>query len=109
MTRGREGLDLVSAAYDALAGHLIADSLLSTMNRLELENWLTDPTTKAALFGGTSERHPLASDVVRSLVGLIPRRHYGMQLWSHLDEPERTTALVTAANLEGAIPGTRNC
>ena len=101
LTRGREGLDLVSAAYDALAGHLIADSLLSTMNRLELENWLTDPTTKAALFGGTSERHPLASDVVRSLVGLIPRRHYGMQLWSHLDEPERTTALVTAANLEG--------
>ena len=54
-----------------------------------------------ALFGDPSERHPLASDVIRSLVGLFPRRHYGMHLWRHLDEPERTTALVAAAELEG--------
>ena len=101
LTRGRDGLDEVSAAYDALAGHLIADALLSTKNRRELESWLTDSTTKAALFGDPSERHPLASDVIRSLVGLFPRRHYGMHLWRHLDEPERTTALVAAAELEG--------
>ncbi len=101
LTRGQEGLDLVSAAYDALAGHLIADALLSTKTRSELENWLKDPITKAALFGGTSERRPLASDVVRSLVGLIPRRHYRMQLWSFIDEPKRTEALVAAADLEG--------
>ena len=49
----------------------------------------------------SSERHPLASDVIRSLVGLFPRRHYGMHLWRHLDEPERTTALVATAELEG--------
>ena len=101
LVRGQEGLDLVSAAYDALAGHLIADALLSTKTCIELDNWLTDPITKIALFGGTSERRPLASDVVRSLVGLTPRRHYGMQLWRCIDEPERTYALVAAANLEG--------
>ena len=101
LTRGQDGLDEVSAAYDALAGHLIADALLSTKNRGELESWLTDSTTKLALFGDPSERHPLASDVIRSLVGLFPRRHYGMHLWSHLDEPERTTALVATAELEG--------
>ena len=101
LRRGREGLDLVSASYDALAGHLIADALLSTKDRHGLKIWLTDPTTKAALFGDTTERHPLARDVVRALVGLIPRRHYGMQLWTHLDEPERTTALMGTASLEG--------
>ena len=101
LTRGRDGLDQVSAAYDALAGHLIADALLSTKKRYELESWLADPITKAALFGDPSERHPLASDVIRSLVGLFPRRHYGSHLWSHLDEPERTTALIAAAALEG--------
>ena len=101
LTRGRDGLDEAAAAYDALAGHLIADALLSTKNRGELESWLADSTTKAALFGDPSKRHPLASDVIRSLVGLLPRRHYGMHLWSHLDEPERTTALVATAELEG--------
>ena len=101
LTRGRDGLDQVSAAYDALAGHVIADALLSTKNRGELESWLADSTTKAALFGDPSERHPLASDVIRSLVGLFPRRHYGLHLWSHLDEPERTTALVATVELEG--------
>ena len=101
LTRGRDGLDQVSAAYDALAGHLIADALLSTKNRGELESWLADSTTKVALFGDPSERHPLASDVIRSLVGLFPRRHYGMHLWSYLDEPERTTALVATSELEG--------
>ena len=101
LTRGRDGLDQVSAAYDALAGHLIADALLSTMNRGALESWLADSITKAALFGDPSERHPLASDVVRSLVGLFPRRHNGTHLWRHLDEPERTTALIATAELEG--------
>ena len=101
LTRGRDGLNEVLAAYDALAGHLIADALLSSMNRRELESWLKDSTTKAALFGDRSERHPLASDVIRSLVGLFPRRHYRMHLWNHLDEPERTTALIATAALEG--------
>ena len=101
LTRGRDGLDEVSAAYDALAGHLIADALLSTKNRSELESWLADSTTNADLFGDASERHPLASDVIRSLVGLFPRRHYGMHLWSHLDEPERTNVLFATSELEG--------
>ena len=101
LTRGRDGLDQVSSTYDALAGHLIADALLSTKNRSELERWLADSIAKAALFGDPSERHPLASDVIRSLVGLFPRRHYRTHLWSHLDEPERTTALIATAELEG--------
>ena len=82
LTRGRDGLDEVSAAYDALAGHLIADALLSTKNSGELEGigWQT-LLPRVDLFGDPSKRHPLASDVIRALVGLFPRRHYGIHLW----------------------------
>ena len=91
----------VSVVHDALAGHLVANALLVTHGRVGSVDWLNNPDTQTALFGNNAERHPLGSDVVRALVGLVPRRLYGQQLWTFLDDPMRTDALRGAADLEG--------
>ena len=91
----------VSVVYDALAGHLVANAILVTHGRAGFVDWLNNPDTQTALFGNNSERHPLSSDVVRALIGLVPRRLYGQQLRTFLDEPMRTDALMGAADLEG--------
>jgi len=90
----------VSVVYDALAGHLVANALLVTHGRGGFVDWLNNPATQTALFGDYAERHPLGSDVVRAFVGLVPRRLYGQQLWTFLDDPMRTDALRGAADLE---------
>lgn len=96
------GAILVTAVYDALAGHLVADAILSRHGRIGFEKWVKDPSTVAALAGPLSDRHPLAMDMFRGFVGLVPRRHHRQQLWPLFDEPLRTVALREAAELEGA-------
>lgn len=86
--------------YDALAGHLVADSLLMRFGRTGFENWLKEPSTVASLAGTYAEKHPLASDILRAFAGLVPRRLHRQQLWPLLEEPLRTVALRRAANLE---------
>lgn len=92
----------VTVVYDMLAGHLVADALLDRFNR-ELETWIQEPDTVATLVGKVNERHPLASDILRALVGLAPRRTYGRQIWQLLGEPSRTEALYEAAWLDKAF------
>jgi hypothetical protein len=92
----------VTAIYDALAGHLVADTILSRLGSSGLEQWVRDPATITALAGQSSDSHPLAMDIFRELVGLVPRRLHGLQLWPLLNEPLRTKALLQAANLEGS-------
>jgi hypothetical protein len=92
----------VTVVYDMLAGHIIADALLAKHGRSGLEVLLRDPGTVGTLAGPLPEQHPLAADILRGLVGLVPRRLYGRQLWSLLDEPLRTRALRDAAALEEA-------
>lgn len=94
--------DRVMVVYDALAGHVIADALLAKHGRTGLEEWMKDPAIVSALAGPLPDHHPLATDTLRALVGLVPRRLYGRQLWTLLDEPIRTDALRGAADLEGA-------
>ena len=104
LIRTRNDLPAVNAVagfFDALAGHLVADALLATYGRLGFKDWLRNPETQTALIGNTADRHPLASDIVRALVGLMPRRFYGQQIWTILEEPMRTTALMETADLEG--------
>ena len=96
------GVMLVTAIYDPLAGHLMADTILRRHGRTGFEQWVRDPSTVAALAGPMSDQHPLAMDMFRALVGLVPRRHHRQQLWPLLDEPLRTAALCEAAKLEGA-------
>lgn len=91
----------IIAVYDALAGYLIATAILKTHGRTGLVNWLKDPATLDGLNGHTTSCHPLASDIFRALVGLIPRDVPRQQLWELVDEPLRTTALQFATTLEG--------
>lgn len=90
----------VQIAFDALAGHLIADSMLKVLSSRSLESWLSDQATVAVLAGGTEERHPLAQDITRALAGLVPRRFPGMQFWTLAPEALRTEALFQTASLE---------
>jgi hypothetical protein len=104
LLRGRErGLttDHITAVYDALAGHLVADAVLRKYGRTGLEEWLREPATVTALAGPLHDQHPLGTDILGALVGLLPRRLH-QQLWPLLQEPLRTTALIGAAHLEAA-------
>jgi hypothetical protein len=100
--RDRSNATHVTAAYDALAGHLVADSVLARRGSTGLEEWLRDPVTVTSLSGPLPEQHPLATDTFRALVGLLPRRLHRQQLWPLLDEPLRTLALRYSADLEDA-------
>lgn len=92
----------VAPVYDALAGHLVADAILTRYGRLGFEQWIREPTTVTGLMIHHQERHPLATDVLDSLVGLVPRRLHRQQLWPLLEEPLHAQALRGAANLESA-------
>jgi hypothetical protein len=87
--------------YDALSGYLIANAILTKHGRAGLELWLKDPTTLEALNGNIANCHPLALDIFRALVGLLPRRLHRQQLWQLVDEPLRSVALRMTAALEG--------
>lgn len=92
----------VAVVFDALAGHLVADALLGEFGGRGFESWVKEPNTLPSLTGDLDKRHPLATDIFRSLVGLAPRRMHRRQLWPLLEEPSRTEAVYEAAWLEGA-------
>jgi hypothetical protein len=96
------GQQSVIPVYDALGGYLIANAILAKRGRVGLEPWLREPATIGALNGNVANCHPLAIDIFRALVGLLPRRLRRQQLWQLVDEPLRTTALQMAAALEGS-------
>lgn len=88
--------------YDRLGGHIIANALLAKQGQEGFELWIREPSTTRLFSGDYSERHPLADDVVYSLVGQLPRRFHSKQLWQLVDEPLRSRALRIAAGLEAA-------
>lgn len=87
--------------YDALGGFLIANSVVTKHGPDALRVWLNNQATQDAFNGGQSVVHPLALDIFRALVGLVPHRHHGTQLWQMIDGPLKTPALRMAASLEG--------
>lgn len=87
--------------YDALGGFLIANSVVTKHGPDALKVWLNTQATQDAFNGGQSAVHPLALDMFLALVGLVPRRHPGTQLWQLIDGPLKTPALRMAASLEG--------
>jgi hypothetical protein len=89
--------------YDLLAGHIIATALLAKHGQLGFETWIREPSTMTLLAGDYNVRHPLADDVVSSLVSQLPRRFHSKQLWQLVDEPLRGRALRSAARLEPAF------
>ncbi|MDB6024080.1 MAG: hypothetical protein JWM68_303 [Verrucomicrobiales bacterium] len=92
----------IVAAYDALGGYLIANAILAKHGHSSFESWLREPATLQALNSDNPDCHPLALDIFRSLVGLVPRRGH-RQLWQMLDEPLRSRALRMASALEGSF------
>ncbi|WGU96467.1 hypothetical protein QJQ58_09635 [Paenibacillus dendritiformis] len=94
------GPNHTTVVYDALAGHLIADALIGNYGGQQFASWLSNPGTISLLSEDLDQRHPLAIDIFRSLVGLVPHKMHRRQLWPLLDEPQRTKALYTAAWLD---------
>ena len=91
----------IAAIYDALGGHIIGDALVMEAGGGGIKRLVNRPDVMTKLKLESAERHPLGTDVFRALVGLIPRRLYGEQLWQMVAEPVRRLALREAANLEG--------
>lgn len=89
-------------SYDRLGGHIVANALVSRHGQVGFESWIREASTMTMLSGPLHERHPLADDVVYSMVGQLPRRLHAKQLWQMVEEPLRSRALLLAAGLEAA-------
>lgn len=97
------GSDAFVPVYDLLGGHIIADALLAQHGRHSFETWIKEPSTTALLAGDYNVCHPLAADVLRALVGQVPRRFHSTQVWHWVEEPLCGSALRLAAHLEPAF------
>jgi hypothetical protein len=97
------GTDEFVPVYDLLGGHIIANVLLAKYGQLAFATWVKEPDAAALLAGDYNVRHPLADDIVLSLVGQVPRRFHAKQLWQAVDEPLRGRALRLATRLEPAF------
>lgn len=91
------GKYVITPVYDALGGHIIADSLLKKYAQDRSFEWFNTSSVMSA-FGGESS-HSLAYDIFKSLVALVPSRMYGEQLWKNVPEPYKQRALLHASEL----------
>jgi hypothetical protein len=85
--------------FDAFAGFLIADALVRSIGLAGIDAWLGDEDTLATLDPTPGEGHPLASDILTALAGVLPVRAH-RQLWQFLSGQRREQALIDAAELE---------
>ncbi len=90
----------LGVAFDRLAGHLIAESLIEQHGASGLAALLRQPETVTALSRGPGG-HTLAEDILYGLVGLVPLRLRGQQVWRMVAEPLQAAALEQAAMLDG--------
>ena len=92
--------DRSAVLFDRFAGFLMADAITAGLTMDALDDHLASAELWAKLTGSPSERHPLGDDVLVALVGLIPRRFYGQQLWQLAPKDARDWALVQMLDLE---------
>jgi hypothetical protein len=90
----------VALVYDLLAGHVIASAEIARLGRAGVRGWLRDPATLEAL-RGDARGQALGEDVYQALVGLLPHRIHGEQLWPLVPPPLQERALLAASLLEG--------
>lgn len=89
--------------FDAFAGFLIADAIVRRVGTGGIEGWLRDQGNLGELDPTPGAGHPLASDILTALAGVLPR-HAHRQLWPYLDGQRREQALIDAADLDrGAV------
>jgi hypothetical protein len=98
---GKGSTTEVSVIYDLLAGHIIAEFIITKYGQTGFEPWLKNLDTAALLAGPLPEQHPLATDIFRELVGIVPRFLRRQQLWRLLDGSMQNEALHRVADLEG--------
>jgi hypothetical protein len=98
-----KGRDTLVPVYDLLGGHIIANAMLAKHGQSSFEMWLKSSSTTTLLTGSYEDRHPLADDVLGSMVEQVPRRFYAKQVWQLVGEPLRGRALRLAAHLEPAF------
>jgi len=97
------GNDVFVLVYDMLGGHIIANALLAKHGAITFEAWVKKASTTSKFTGDYNVRHPLADDILQSLVGQVPRRFYSKQLWQLVEASLRGRALRQAALLEPAF------
>lgn len=90
----------VALIYDLLAGHVIADAEIKRRGRDGVRDWVRDPATLES-FRADAQGQALGEDVFTALVGLLPHRIHGEQLWPLVPPPLQETALLAASRLEG--------
>lgn len=86
--------------YDMIAGYIIADSLLTDMDKASFKGWINAQSTEMLFLGEIDTRHPLAYDTFKSLVEIFPSRMSRQQLWNILDGRLRANAIYLTAWLE---------
>ena len=89
---------VITPAYDALGGYIVANSLLTKHARDITFEWLKEPEVIESFLDDNS--HQLAFDIFNSLVALVPRRMHGRQLWKEAPDPFRNAALRFTTELE---------
>ena len=105
----QDGTRYSEVLYDALAGHLIASSILKGKSYSTFMNWIKDKENIDKFQGSQKQRHPLYYDILRALIGLVPRKFHGHQLWQMLDDPIRSWALRGAAYLDAEYIDPETC
>ncbi len=89
----------IAMVYDAMAGHVIADALVRDLGRERVKVWLASEDATEAFGGEYDKRHPLGSDVFQALVGVLPRRQPGSQLWALVDPRLKESAVLASIRL----------
>jgi hypothetical protein len=89
---------VITPAYDALGGYIVATALLAKHASDRTFKWLNEPEVIASFEGDDS--HQLAYDIFKSLVALAPRRMHGRQLWKEAPDPFRYATLIFTTELE---------
>lgn len=90
----------VTLLYDLMAGHVIAEALISGRTSQQFADWFRQGEVNQAFSNDNNQRHPYAQDILKSLVTLLPRRYPRQHLWKIVDEPLRTLALLDTFVLE---------
>jgi hypothetical protein len=93
---GSETSQVSSFVYDAFAGFIAADAILSRTGFARLKEWLAENGRRLNI--SSVDRHPLAEDVLNALAGILSRKHY-QQLWKLCPQQLHEAALCEAVVL----------
>lgn len=83
--------------YDALGGYIIANSILNTDN---FEKWINSEKGKTFFKPRYQNGHPLGEDILRALVGIMPRKRQGKQVWQIINGELKSHTLGLCVLLE---------